>query len=149
MRSTMSSLINNCIITRKERVFKNIVIIGGRDAWLPWYKFGGQRTTFRHWFSPSTCIWVLDIELRSSGFSASTFTHWDISKAPPCSLFKMSPIWRPVVVPELSQREKSVFWFLYQKTWWLIAALTTMGWHHQKQLQLSRILYPSSRYWSQ
>lgn len=39
-----------------------------------WCARGGQRTAYRNLLSPST-IWSVEIELRSSDFSASAFIH--------------------------------------------------------------------------
>lgn len=36
-------------------------------TYLPWYAFGGQRTSCGSWFSPST-RWIPGIELKSCGF---------------------------------------------------------------------------------
>lgn len=49
-------------------------------ASAPWGMCGGQRTPIWRQLSPST-MWVLGIELRSSGLVASSFTHWTISLA--------------------------------------------------------------------
>lgn len=47
--------------------------------YIPWPVCGGQRMSFRSWFSPT--VFVLGTELRSSGLMASSFTHWAISLA--------------------------------------------------------------------
>lgn len=41
---------------------------------VPQGMYGGRRTARRSLYPPST-IWVLGIELRSSGLAASAFTH--------------------------------------------------------------------------
>lgn len=59
-------------------VFEHVWVCASVCVWC--YTFGGQKTPCRNQFFPST-LWVLEMELRSSGLVASTFICCTISLA--------------------------------------------------------------------
>lgn len=95
------------------------------SVWMHMYKYmyGGQRTTSKHCFSPST-MWTPGIELRPAAFTASTlipvapYFWYSILPFPLALISLVHSIYEPRFFPSLLFRDLSSLWRLVYTSIW-------------------------------